>query len=150
MAKFSRVILGVVVLVPPALLVVFLVGSLIFSGGQVSESMDTKWGVVFPYPLFAVPATLLIALGVASIVLAVVVAVTNRFSDEERVRRLIGPIVASAISSVILAGAVPDGGTRWGDAFIGSQWIASLFFVAALAVLLLGMLASRSRARARG
>jgi len=138
-----------VVLVPPALLVVFLVGSLIFSGGQVSETMDTKWGVVFPYPLFAVPKTLLVILGVLSIVLAVGVAVTNRRSDEERVRRLVGPIAASAVSSVILAGVVPEDPTRWGDAFIGTQWIASIFFVVALGVLLLGIAAARARSRER-
>ncbi|MCK8467205.1 hypothetical protein M0722_08395 [Microbacterium sp. KSW4-16] len=141
--------MGVVVLVAPALLVAFLVGSLIFSGGKASETMDTKWGVVFAYPLFEVPKPLLVILGAMSILLAVGVAATNGRSNEEGVRRLIGPIAASAVSSVILAGVVPENPTRWGDAFIGTQWVAAIFFVVALAVLLLGILAARSRERAR-
>lgn len=141
--------MGVVVLVPPAMLIAFLVGSLIFSGGKASDTMDTKWGVIFPYPLFEAPKALLIVLGVAAIVLAIVVAATNRRSDEDGVRRLIGPVAASAVSSVILAGVAPEDPARWGDAFIGTQWIASIYFLVALGVLLLGLAVARARARSR-
>lgn len=148
-AKVFRVVFGLVVLVAPALAIAFLVGSLILSGGKASDAMDTKWGVVVPYPLFMVPTVVLVALGVVSIALALGVALTNRRVDELRVRRLIGPTLASAVCAFGLSLTAPEDPTRFNDGVIGTQWTASFYFVAALGVLLLGILAARSRERAR-
>ena len=149
LAKFFRVVFGLVVLVAPALAIAFLVGSLILSGGKASDAMDTKWGVVVPYPLFMVSTVVLVALGVASIALALGVALTNRTVDELRVRRLIGPTLASAVCAFGLSLTAPEDPTRFNDGFIGTQWTALFYFLAALGVLLLGIVAARARVRAR-
>ncbi|QYG12026.1 MULTISPECIES: hypothetical protein [Microbacterium] len=148
-AKLFRVLFGLVVLVAPALAIAFLLGSLILSGGKASDAMDTKWGVVVPYPLFMVPTGVLVALGIASIALALGVALTNRTVDELRVRRLIGPTLASAVCSFGLSLTSPEDPTRFNDGFIGTQWIASFYFLAALGVVLLGIVAARARVRSR-
>ena len=137
---------AVVVIVPAAIVVVFLVGSLILSGGQVSETMDAKWAVVVAYPLFAVSTALLVALAALSVVLAIVVVATARADDLPGLRGLIGPTVAAIISSVLLSGLVPDGGTRVGDVVWGDQWIAAPISAVALVILLAGTAIVKSRA----
>ncbi|MFK3676827.1 hypothetical protein ACI2IP_03815 [Microbacterium sp. NPDC090218] len=146
--KLFRVAFGVAVLVPPALLVAYLIGSLIFSGGRVSEAKDPMWGVVIPYPLFVVPTMPLVVIGLLAVVLAIAVAVTTRASDVPGVRGLIGPTAAAAVCAFGWALATPQDPTRFNDGFIGTQWYASIFFLVALGVLLLGIVAARSRERA--
>lgn len=145
----ARTLSAIAAIVPPAILVVFLVGSLIFSGGQVSASMDPKWGIVWSYPLFPVPAIVLIALAAASIVLALVVAATARAGDVPGIRGLLGPTAAAIVSAIVLSVIVPDGGTRSGDTVIGDQWIAAVLSGVALVILLLGIAVARARSRDR-
>lgn len=141
-------ILAIVAILPPAALVVFLVGSLIFSGGQVSDSMDTKWDVVWPYPLFPAPTLVLVVLAGVSVVLAVLVALTAREGDEPGLRGLIGPLVGAAIAAILFAVLVPDGGTRQGDITVGGQWVAAVISAAALAVILIAASVVGARSRA--
>ncbi|WP_136040483.1 MULTISPECIES: hypothetical protein [unclassified Microbacterium] len=140
---------GVVVLVPPTLMVSYLIGSLIFSGGQVGEAKDPMWDVVFPYPLFVVPTTPLVIIGLLAVIFAIAVAVTTRASDVPGVRRLIGPTVAAAVCAFGWALATPEDPTRFNNGFIGTQWTTSFYFLVALGVLLLGIVAARARARSR-
>lgn len=142
-------ILAIVAILPPAALVVFLVGSLIFSGGQVSASMDTKWDAVWPYPLFAVPTVVLVVLAAVSVLLALIVAVTARAGDETGLRGLVGPLVGAIIAAILFAVLIPDGGTREGDITVGGQWIAATISAVALAVVLLGAAGAAAKSRAR-
>lgn len=148
-ARFLRIALGIVAVLPAALIVAYLVGSLILSGGKVSEPMDTKWDVVRPYPLFVVPTVPLVIIGALAIVLAIAVALTSRASDSHRVQRLIGPLLASAVGGFLFSILTPDAAVRMGDRFMGTQWIGSVLSVIAVAVLSVGMLAVRARESGR-
>lgn len=130
---------AVVAIVPPAALVVFLVGSLILSGGQVSETTNGIWGVAVPYPLFVMPAIIMIVLAAASVVLAVVSALTARREDVPGLRGLIGPTIAAAIAAVLFAGLTPEDGARVGDAVWGAQWTAAPISALAVLVVLVGI-----------
>jgi len=130
--------LVVVAVLPPAALVVFLVGSLLLSGGQASATMDVKWDVVVPYPLFTVPAVVLLVLAAVSVVLAILVVLTARRGDEVGLRGLFGPLIAATLSSVILSGVAPDGGTRRGDVIWGDQLMAAPLSAAAVVIVIVG------------
>ncbi|MBS1696795.1 MAG: hypothetical protein JST25_00120 [Actinobacteria bacterium] len=146
-ATFFRIAYAVVAVLPAAALVAFLVGSLFLSGGKVSDSARQMWAPVVPYPLFVVPTTALVIWGIGAVALAVGVVVTMRSGDEPRVQRLFGPTLASAVAAFLLSFLTPDGGVRRGDTFIGDQWIGTIFSIAALAVLLVGLGVRRSRQR---
>lgn len=141
---------AVVAIVPPAALVVYLVGSLILSGGQVSETTSVKWSVAVPYPLFVMPAIVLIALAAASVVLAVVSVATSRRGDVSGLRGLIGPTVAAAIAAVLFAGMAPERGVRVGDAVWGAQWNAAPISALAVMILVVGILVVSRRSPATG
>ncbi|MDQ1215221.1 hypothetical protein [Microbacterium arborescens] len=115
---------AVVAIVPPAALVVYLVGSLILSGGQVSETTGVKWSVAVPYPLFVMPAVVLIALASAS--------------------------VAAAIAAVLFAGMAPERGVRVGDAVWGAQWNAAPISALAVMILVVGIAVVSRRSPAAG
>ncbi len=130
---------AVVAVVPPGALVMFLLGSLILSGGQVSETTNVKWGVAVPYPLFVMPAIVMIVLAAASVVLAVVSVLTARRENVPGLRGLIGPTIAAAIAAVLFAGLTPQEGTRVGDAVWGTQWTAAPISGLAVLVVLVGI-----------
>jgi len=140
-----RVLFAFVVITPAAVAVVYLIGSLILSGGKVSASMDTKWDVIRPYPLFVVPTTALAVLGVIAILLALGVAASTRAADAERVQRLVGPALASAVCCFGLSLVAPDAGTRLGDTVIGGQWIGSILNLVALAIIVIALVAARGK-----
>ena len=131
-------LLVVVAALPPAALVVFLVGSLLLSGGQASATMDATWDVVVPYPLFTVPAAVLLVFAAVSVVLAVLVVLTARRGDGVGLRGLLGPLLAATVSSMILSGVAPDGGTRHGDVIWGDQLMAAPLSAAAVVIVLVG------------
>jgi len=145
-ARWLRIALGTVAVIPAALIVAYLVGSLILSGGKVSEPMNTKWDVVLAYPLFVVPTLPLVVIGALAIALALGVALTSTASDSSGIQRLIGPLMASAGAGFLFALLTPDAATRWGDRFIGTQWFGSVLSIVAVAVLSVGMLVARARA----
>lgn len=136
-----------VTLVPSAALVVYLVGSLLFSGGQVSAAMNTKWDAVIPYPIFGAPTSVLVGLGAASVLLAGVVAVSARVGDAAGQRGLLGPTAAAMVSAFGFCLLVPDGGTRSGDVVYGGQWVAAVVYAVALVVLLVGAAVVAAKAR---
>lgn len=145
----TRTLYVVITVIPPIALVVYLIGSLLLSGGQVSASMDTKWDPVIPYPLFPVPTAILVGLAAISAVLALIVAVSARAGDELGQRGLLGPTAAAMVSAFGFSLLVPDGGTRSGDTVFGQQWVAAVVYTAALVVLLVGVAASTAKSRRR-
>jgi len=147
--SIARVAYAVVAVLPPAILIVFLVGSLFFSGGQVSATMDPKWGVVWAYPLFVVPTVLLVALGAVLVVLAIILAATARDADVPGLRGLLGPTAASIVAAVGFALLAPDGGTRTGDVTFGDQWQGAVVSSVALVILLIGIAVARTRSEDR-
>lgn len=145
----ARVAYAVVAILPPAILILFLVGSLFFSGGQVSAGMDPKWGIVWAYPLFVVPTVLLVALGAVLVVLAIILAATARDADVPGLRGLVGPTAASIVAAIGFALLVPDGGTRTGDVTFGDQWRGAVVCSVALVILLIGIAVARTRPQDR-
>ncbi|MCP2635103.1 hypothetical protein K0817_000805 [Microbacterium sp. HD4P20] len=143
--RFAFTAYVAVAVLPALILVVFLVGSLILSGGQVSPTMDTKWDAVVAYPLFPVPTPLLVGLAIASVALVVLVVATAWPGDLPGLRGLIGPTVSAIIAAVLLSGLVPDEGRRYGDVVWGGQWVAGLISLAALVVLLAAIAFIHSR-----
>lgn len=129
---------------------VFLVGSLILSGGQVSETTSVRWGVVVPYPLFVMPAIIMIVLAAASVVLAVVSTLTARREDVPGLRGRIGPTIAAAIAAVLFAGMAPEHGVRVGDAVWGAQWNAAPISALAVMILVVGIAVVSRRYPAAG
>lgn len=146
--SFSYTAYVVVALIPPTILIAFLIGSLIFSGGQVSEKTDAMWGVVRPYPLFPVPTVVLVSLATVAAALAIVVAFTARAGDATALRGLMGPTVAGIVAAVLFSALVPDGSTRSGDLIFGGQWIAGVIHAAAVVILLLGVAKAMAAAKA--
>jgi hypothetical protein len=140
---------AVVAILPPAILILFLVGSLFFSGGQVSAGMDPKWGIVWAYPLFVVPTVLLVALGAVLVVLAIILAATASDADVPGLRGLVGPTAASIVAAIGFALLVPDGGTRTGDVTFGDQWRGAVVCSVALVILLIGIAVARTRPQDR-
>lgn len=149
MQSVARVAYAVVAILPPAILILFLVGSLFFSGGQVSAGMDPKWGIVWAYPLFVVPTVLLVALGAVLVVLAIILAATARDADVPGLRGLVGPTMASIVAAIGFALLVPDGGTRTGDVTFGDQWRGAVVCSVALVILLIGIAVARTRPQDR-
>ncbi|MGU3358550.1 hypothetical protein ACLBWJ_14945 [Microbacterium sp. M4A5_1d] len=136
---FATRAFAIVAVIPSVALIVFLVGSLILSGGQVSESTRAKWAVAAPYPLFVMPAGVLIALAGAFVVLAVVSVATARRDDVPGLRGLIGPGIAAAIAAVLFAGMTPERGVRAGDMVWGAQWTAAPISALAVVILVVGI-----------
>ncbi|MDF2563359.1 MAG: hypothetical protein K0R99_4805 [Microbacterium sp.] len=149
MQSVARVAYAVVAILPPAILILFLVGSLFFSGGQVSAGMDPKWGIVWAYPLFVVPTVLLVALGAVLVVLAIILAATASDADVPGLRGLVGPTAASIVAAIGFALLVPDGGTRTGDVTFGDQWRGAVVCSVALVILLIGIAVARTRPQDR-
>ncbi|GAA2987797.1 hypothetical protein JOD63_002089 [Microbacterium terrae] len=143
--RIASVAYAVVTVAPAAALVVYLVGSLILSGGQVSETTEAIWGVVIPYPLFVVPTWVLVGAAIVSVVLVVVVVASARADDILGLRGLIGPTVAAIIASLGFALLTPDAGRRMGDAVWGGQWVAAVISAASLLILVVGTQLVRAR-----
>ena len=103
---------AITLLIPAALLVAFLVGSLLFTGAQVIESRSPVWRPVVPWPLFTVTPWITVSLAIGGLIVAVGYA------------RSIG--IARAMGLIPLLG--------WSLAAAGSTW----FFGAVLPEALLG------------
>ena len=130
-------ILAIVAILPPAALIAFLVGSLLLSGGQVTPGAGAKWDAVVPYPLFGMPAIVLLVLAAASVVLAVVLVLTARRGDHLGLRGLLGPLLGAVVAALGFSVFVPDGDGGRGDVF-GDQLMAVPVSAAAFVIVLVG------------
>lgn len=111
-------------------LVVFLIGSLLFSGAQVTERGTPAWDVVIPFPVFPVPPWLLLVPAIVALLAALVWAVTARPVDSSALVGAIGPAAAAAGASGFFMFAFSD------DAAPVSAYVLPLVISAATVVVL--------------
>lgn len=109
-------------------LVAFIAGSMVFTGGQVAEGESTKWQPVWYWPVFPVPAWLLIIPAAVAAVVVIPMCIRTPARLLPRIISAVGVAGASAVSSAIFmfmfpasSGlfALPQAGT-----YAGLHWIA--------------------------
>lgn len=131
-----------------AVLVVFLLGSLALTGGQVAASGAPMWGAVIDFPLFAVPGWLLLAVSVIGVLLVIPVVVLARLADAGRVVGAFSATAAATAASFFFAWSQPqstpqDSSLRWAAAFTDSAVLLILLVISGT----VAALADRERAR---
>ncbi len=84
--------------VPAAILVVFLVASLLLSGAQVTAAGSPAWDQVVPFPVFPVPVWLLLVPAVIGLGAGLTWALTARPEEAPALTGAIGPTVAAAMA----------------------------------------------------
>ena len=148
----------VCLLIPVALLILFLVGSLLFTGGKVLQEGDTIWDDVWSFPVFPVPAWLLLVPAVVSALLVVPFVVTTPVADAPRIAARFGQALAAGLAAVFFAFAFPasDGFVAMpeaGDGYLGLHLVAALITVVVVLVLAVGLFTkggAHDRARREG
>ncbi|UJP09175.1 hypothetical protein L2X99_12050 [Microbacterium sp. KUDC0406] len=129
-----------------AVLIVFLVASLLFTGGQVAAKGAPIWGAVLDYPLFVLPGWLMLAVSALGVLMVVPVLSLARLTDAGRVVGAFSATAAATAASFFFAWSSPV------DPSSGLRWVAACTDGAVLVILLVvaGVIAYRSdRARAR-
>lgn len=115
-------------LVQPAILVLFVLASLAFTGGQVMRTQSAPYDALLPFPIVPLPGWVLAVL--AGFMLVAVVGYTwqAQMLDARQVGGLFGPVIGSVVTALffLLAGT-----TLEDPAFAYALWID----LAALAVL---------------
>lgn len=109
-------------------LVAFIVGSMLFTGGQMGESDTTKWQPVWYWPVFPVPAWLLIIPAAIAAIVVIPLCIVTPAAQAPRLLGGIGVTAASAVSAIVFmimfpsdSGVFPLGD---GDTYLGLHWIA--------------------------
>lgn len=129
-------------LLPALLLIAFLIGALLFSGGQVGAGQSPNWDVVIPFPVFPVPAWLLIGFGGVGVLLAAVWAVRSRDDEALALSGALGVTIAACVASMFFGLAF------LGDAALAGPFWAGMVLAAVSATILTITAAVRGR-RAR-
>ncbi|GAA5035286.1 hypothetical protein ACFQRL_00660 [Microbacterium fluvii] len=124
-------------LVIAGLLVVYLVGSLLLTGGQVVASRGPIWGAALDFPLFVVPAWMLIALAAVGAALYLPLLLTVRVLDARRLSGAWGVVAASVFTPLLFSAVVDD--DIWRAFREQGYWIASA--ISAVCVLALAIAA---------
>lgn len=157
-AGWLDIALLVCLLIPVALLVLFLVGSLVFTGGQVLQEGDTIWADVWSFPVFPVPSWLLIVPAAVSALLVVPFVATTPVAQAPRIAARFGQALAAGLASVFFAFAFPaaDGFVAMpdaGDGYLGLHLAAAVITVVVVLVLAVGLFVkggAHDRARREG
>lgn len=128
------------VLAQAGILLAFLVGSLLFSGAQVTAEGDAHWGAAIPFPVFPVPAWLLTALASVALIAGILWAITARPAAASALTGAIGPAVAGAFASGFFLFAFGEGGA------LATEYVLPLAVsAAAVVVVLLGSVVQGAR-----
>ncbi|MCC2031687.1 hypothetical protein [Microbacterium allomyrinae] len=126
------------------ILVAFIAGSMFFTGGQMGESDTTKWQPVWYWPVFPVPAWLLIIPAAIAAVIVIPMCVLTPASHVTRLLNAAGVTGGSAASAYVFmfmfpakSGVfpIPEIGT-----YVGPHWIALALSLVCLAVLVVAFL----------
>lgn len=124
-------------------LVAFIAGSMIFTGGQVAESETTKWEPVWYWPVFVVPPWLLIVPAAVAAIVVVPMCILTPAAQAPRIIGALGVTGAAIASEVIFmlmfpadSGLfpLPEEGT-----YLGLHWIALALSVLCLPVLIVAI-----------
>lgn len=130
-------------LLQASLLVAFLLASLVLSGAQVAASGEPAWSPAVAFPVFPVPAWLLVipsALGTAA---AIMWAVRAGRDESGALTGALGPTVAAALAAFYFMFALGEDGSP----VSGFGW-ALAFAAASIVVLLVAGAVTHGRAQA--
>ena len=116
-------------LIPVALLLVFLVGSLALSGAQVVPDGHEAWDAVLPFPLFIVPGWLSIALAVIGAGVVIPFVATTRPVQAPDLLAAFAYSIGAALANFYFS-----------FAFLGTHWIACVIAGVCILVLIVRML----------
>lgn len=131
-----------------AVVVVYLLGSLALTGGQVAAKGSPIWGEVLPFPLFSPPGWLMLAVSVIGVLLIIPVLALARLADAGRIVGAFSATAAATAASFFFAWSQPeaiplDTSLRWSAAFVDASVLAVLLVVAGV----VAYLSDRQRAR---
>jgi len=125
-------------LVLPVLLIVYLLGSLLLTGGRMQPEASEKWDSLLPAPLFTVPGWLVVGLAVVSAAATVLLVATRRAWSDAAAMGVVNTASASAISSWFFI------------ALFGGPWLPiALFGGSAVLAFVSELLGARRRTRLR-
>ena len=131
-------------LVAAGLLVAFIVGSLVFTGGQVIADGDQLYDEVWTWPVFPVPAWLVIIPAAVAALVVIPLVVTTKVSDAGSLIGRWGQTIVGVGAGVFFAvafaetsGTIPIPGRT--GLYAGAHWIAAALFGFCFVVVLVGM-----------
>lgn len=126
-------------------LVAFIAGSMVFTGGQVAEGETTKWQPVWYWPVFPVPPWLLIVPAALAALLVIPMCVWTPAERAPRMNAALGITGVAAASPVIFMLMFPaDSG--WfplsdDGRYAGLHWIALALTIFCLLVVIVALVA---------
>lgn len=118
-------------LLPVALLLAYLCGSLLLAGGRISAGGARAWPAVLPAPVFAVPWWVAVAPMIGGVAVAAVWAFRSTRQEAGALSGAFGPTLGAVISTVFFA-FLALGGTLED----GPWWLGVLAGLASSAILL--------------
>ncbi len=145
----ARVIDGVYLacqLLAAGLLLAFIIGSLLLTGGQVLENGHRIYDQVWGWPVFPVPAWLLIIPAAFSAAVVVPLVLTTRIEDAQGLIGRWGQTIVAVVAGLTFATAFPASTGVWPlpdgspAQYFGLHWVAAALSAFCFVVILLGML----------
>lgn len=129
-----------------AVLIAFIVGSLIFTGGRIAEQQSANWSEVWSWPVFPVPAWLLVVPAVLGAIVVVPMCLRTPPGLANRLLGAVGQTVAAAGAAVLFMFLFPsDGGPfpmpQAEDGSLGWHWLALIPSAFSLVVLIVAVAA---------
>jgi len=94
-------------LITPALLIAYLVGSLVFTGAQVVESGTPVWRPIVDWPVFTVTPWITVPLAVAGLVASFGLIAVVTIARSTALTTVFGWVMAAGLSSWVLAVGLP-------------------------------------------
>jgi ABC-type Fe3+ transport system permease subunit len=125
-------------LVAVAVLLAFILGSMVFTGGQVQPDASPNWSQAWSWPVFPVPTWLTIVPAAVGALIVVPVAVALTRSDPSRQVGRWGQTFPAVVSPVAFAGLFPAAS----GSFFASHSFAAALSAFSFAVLTVGVVVS--------
>ena len=126
-----------------AVLVAFIAGSLIFTGGRVGEMQSTNWAEVWSWPVFPVPAWLLIVPAVIAAIVVIPMCIRTPARRANLFLGAIGQTIGAAAAAIAFMFLFPaDTGVFVQpvvDGYLGMHWIALPFDLFCVIVLIVAL-----------
>lgn len=129
-----------------ALLVAFIAGSLLFTGGRVASQQNANWPEAWGWPVFPVPAWLLIVPALIGVIVVVPMSMRTPAARTPLLLGAVGQTVAAGGSAIVFSflfpaetGLIPMPGDS--DLFLGWHWIAAALSLASILVLIVAVAA---------
>lgn len=94
-----------IALVQPVLLILFLIASLIWTGGQVLRNQSAPYDQVLLFPVVPVPGWLLLVLAGLLAVASALYCIRAEMLDARSVVGLLGPVLASCVAALFFFAA---------------------------------------------